>query len=571
MIGLADFAHPHTRSWEEAERAFTWPEVTEYNIAADCLHADAAKTAIIAVDGEQTIRLTFGELDDLSARLGAGLRSLGVVAGDRVAVKLAQSAPMAVAAMAVLRIGAILLPMSNTLGEDAIRHRLEDATPRVVICAGTPRELSLAAEAHAIVVTTGSHPSDSVRKGRGPRNDDGAVDRGMAGPATEVLTWEELLGRVSEAAHDFAATTPDTPALLLYTSGTTGASKGVLHGHRVVLGHHPADLVLDHVRVDDVAYTPVDWAWAGGMLVGLLVPLALGLTVVAFRDTHFDADRTIAVLRENGVSVGLFPPTALRMLRRSGRLTADRARDLRLRSIITGTEAVEPELADWARDELGVSINDAYGQTEANMLIGHSAVLEPLAHDCLGRAYPGHEIAVLDADLALCPPGVAGELAVRASDPVCMLRYWNAPEATARTIRGGWLMTGDAAVEDEDRQIYFHGRTDDIIKSGGYRIGPAEVEAAILLDDAVLECGAVGGPDPVRGQAVTAYVKLADGHTGGEELTKRLQTRVREKVGAYAYPRIVRYVDVLPRTSAGKVDRNALRRTAAEEAGHDER
>lgn len=564
MISLADFAHPETQSWAEAREAFVWPAVDRYNIAADCLRADADKVAVIAVDGRDRRTLTFGQLDALSSRFGAGLRTLGVSVGDRVAVKLSQGFWMAVAVLAVLRIGAIVVPVSNTLGEDALRHRLEDSAPRVLVCSGSAEEIAFAREAGAVPVSTGnavltgtSVPvGTTVRKNGLPtpsRTQTSALpDKG--------LTMDDVLARAPEDAGGFADTGLDTPALLLYTSGTTGASKGVLHGHRVVLGHHPTDLVLDHVHPDDVSYTPVDWAWAGGLLLGLLVPLALGITVVAYRDTHFDPERTIEVLRDTGASVGLFPPTALRMLRRSSALTRAASASLRLRSIISGTETVEPELADWARDELGVSINDAYGQTEANMLIGHSSALEPLARESLGMAYPGRDIEILSPQLTPCPPDVAGEIAVRADDPVCMLRYWNAPDATAKKIRNGWLLTGDAGRRDAEGQIYFQGRTDDLIKSGGYRIGPAEVEAAIMLDPAVVECAAIAVPDPVRGQAVAAYVTLTDPREGTPNLTSRLRNQVRKKVGAYAYPRAVFFVDTLPRTTAGKIDRGALRR-----------
>jgi acetyl-CoA synthetase len=539
MIRLADLAIPHTRSWTEAQDAFAWPTFDHYNIAEDCLSADPAKTALIEIDGDTTTKLTFAELGNLSSRFGVALQRLGVAPGDRVGVKLAQSAEMAIAVLAVLRIGAIVVPISNVLGEDALRHRLSDSTPRALVCLGTATEIAFAREAGAIPIPT----------------------ENTAG----LETMSALISAVPEAGAEFAATGPETPGLLLYTSGTTGKSKGVLHGHRVLLGHHAIDLALDHIRDDDVAYSPVDWAWAGGLLLGLLVPLAHGMTVVAFRDTRFDPDRTIGILRDSGVSVGLFPPTALRMLHRSGKLDRAVAKTLRLRSLVLGAEAVEPELAEWAKDELGISVNNAFGQTEANALIGHSAVLGDLDHSCLGRAYPGHTVAILDSDLKECAPGVAGEIALRADDPVCMLRYWNAPEATAKKIREGWLLTGDAGHADDRGQIYLHGRTDDLIKSGGYRIGPAEIEAAILLDPTFVECAVIGIPDPVRGQAVAAYVRLADGRAGTEDLTKALQDRVRTKVGAHAYPRTVTYVESLPKTTTGKINRNALRQSIVEE------
>ena len=464
-----------------------------------------------------------------TAFLAGLLRARGVRPGDRVAVKLPQSPEMAVAVLAALRAGAIVVTVSDVLGDDAVRHRLTDSGAALLIAVGTEAERRLAAGA------------------------------GVPLLAAAGADW---LGSGLDACvpvDGFPPTGPDDAALLLYTSGTTGSAKGVLHGHRVLLGHHAVDLAWDHVRPGDVAYSPIDWSWAGGLMLGLLVPLALGVTVVAYRAARFDPADTVELMRATGVSVGMFPPTALRMLRRSGLLTSAAMTGLRLRALITGAEAVEPELLAWARDELGLSLNNAFGQTEANAILGHAHVLGDLDPACLGRPYPGHTVAVLDDDQHPVAAGQVGELAVRADDPVCMLGYWNAPEATAAKCRNGWLLTGDLAHVDGDRNLHFHGRADDVIKSGGYRIGPAEVEAVLLSAAEVAECAVVGLPDPERGQAVTAFIRLGDGYAQSEALTRALQARVRAKVGAHAYPRHLEYVASLPKTSTGKVNRRALR------------
>jgi acetyl-CoA synthetase len=526
VTGLSDLRDPGTRTWEQASAAFEYVPPPTYNIAADCLSAPRDRVALVVLErGAAPLRMTFAELDDAAARFAGLLRDRGIGAGDRVAVKLPQGAEMAIAVLGTLKAAAIAVTVSNVLGDDAIEHRLRDSSARLLVCAGDDRERATAERTGTPVVSV-SEPG-----------------------------W--LDGHAALAP--LPVTGPDQPALLLYTSGTTGKSKGVLHGHRVLLGHHGIDLAWDHVRADDVAHSPVDWAWAGGLMLGLLVPLAHGMTVVAYRETRFDAAHTVEVMRETGVSVGLFPPTALRALQQSGALTKQTMADLRLRCLVTGAEAVEPELAAWARDELGLSVNNAFGQTEANALIGHSHVLGDLDPRSLGRAYPGHVVAILDADQQPVAPGTIGEIAVRADDPVCMLRYWNAPAATAEKFRNGWLVTGDSGQMDEHGNVYFHGRADDLIKSGGYRIGPAEIEAAVLQHPAVAECAVVGLPDPQRGQVVVAYVVLVAGAEPTEALARDLQTRVRAQVGAHAYPRRVEYVDALTRTTTGKVDRRALR------------
>jgi acetyl-CoA synthetase len=525
VIGLAELARPAT-TWAQAYDAFQDPGPQPYNIAADCLRAPGDRTALIVYDGhEAPHRLSYAELDAAAGRFAGLLAERGIGVGHRVAVKLPQSAEMAIAILGTLKVGAIVVTVSNVLGDDAVEHRLHDSGASLLVCAADERETSTAARTGTLVL--------SVR-------DDDWLDGGVA-PAS------------------LPATTSEDAALLLYTSGTTGKSKGVLHAHRVLLGHHAVDLAWDHVRPGDVAHSPVDWSWAGDLLLGLLVPLAHGMTVVAYRDTRFDPERTVTIMRETGVSVGLFPPTALRALQRSGALSKQTMAELRLRSLITGAEAVEPELAAWARNDLGLSINNAFGQTEANALIGHAHVLGDLDPDCLGRPYPGHQVAVLDTEQRPVAPGTVGEIAVRADDLVCMLGYWNSPEATAAKFRNGWLVTGDFGQFDAAGNLHFHGRADDLIKSGGYRIGPAEIESALYTHPAVADCAVVGLPDPVRGQEVVAYVVLAAGHDADPELTVDLQARVRRQVGAHAYPRRVEYVTALAKTSTGKVDRRALR------------
>jgi acetyl-CoA synthetase len=323
----------------------------------------------------------------------------------------------------------------------------------------------------------------------------------------------------------------------------------------VLLGHHGVNWAMDGIRPGDVAYSPVDWAWAGGLFLGLLVPLAHGIPIAVFRERRFDPGRALTVMRECGVSVGLFPPTVLRLLRQSGLA----APDLRLRALVTGAEAVEPDLFRWAAGELGVRVNNAYGQTEANALVGHSGVLGDLDPVCLGRPYPGHRIAVVDDALEPVAPGELGQLALAADDPVCMLGYWRDEAATQAKLGSGWLPTGDSVHADAAGQIYFHGRGDDLIKSGGYRLGPAEIEAALLLHPAVAECAVVGLPDATRGQVVAAFVRLRDSAESSETLSDALREQVRGRVGAHAYPREIAYVADLPRTATGKVDRRALR------------
>jgi acetyl-CoA synthetase len=533
MIRLRELAHHEVSSWDEARRVFAFPQIGHYNIAADCLGHDPNQPALLVVEQDGITSFSFGQLDTQSARLAAGLLTLGVVRGDRIAVKLSQSVEMAVTFMAVLRIGAIVVPISNVLGEDGVQHRLADCGARLLIARGSETEVDLARCAGIPLVTAGDEgPSPSIK---------------------------DLISDATGSGTNDVATSPDDPAILLYTSGTTGKPKGVLHGHRVILGHHPIDYAFNFVQPNDVSYSPVDWAWAGGVFLGLLVPLAHGVPVVTYREPRFDPERALQVLGACGVTIGLFPPTVMRLIRQSGVVTPTVRDSLKLRCFITGAEAVEPELFGWAAETLGVTVNNAYGLTESNCLIGHAAALGSLEPTCLGLPYPGRCIELFGEDGLPVAPGEQGEIAVAADDPVVMLGYWNAPEATEAKLAGGWLRTGDTAHADDDGLLYFHGRSDDIIKSGAYRIGPAEIEAIILQNGAVAECAVVGMPDPMRGQVVTAAVRLRDPTFSTDGLLEAFQAEVRNRVGAHAYPRVIHFVDKLPRTVTGKVDRVTLR------------
>lgn len=534
MNRLGNFVNRTLREWDDPTSADVRPpRVSAYNIAADCCTHPASDTALIVVNGDETRTITFGELTSLAARFAGALRGLGVVAGDRVAIRLSQSLEMAVAVIGTLAAGAVVTPISTMLGDEAVRHRLLDSAARTLVCTGSDLEIELATTLQIKVVTVDKAPGH--------------------------VSFSELVDSAKE--QPTAQTFGDTPALLLYTSGTEGKSKGVLHGHRVIPGHYTLDFAFDHVRSADVAYTAVDWAWGGGMLLGLLTPLAYGIPVVAFRQPGFDPERILGLMRATGVSIGLFPPTVLRMLRQATGSTP--AKGLRLRSFVSGAESVEGELVPWAKEVLGVTVNNAYGQTEANILLGHSDVLGALSPDSVGRPYPGRRIGVLNEDLEPVAAGEHGQLAVGSEDPVCMMEYWGNPAATKAKVRGGWLLTGDTVHVDGRGQFHFDGRNDDIIKSAGYRIGPAEVEAALLRHPEVLECAVVAVPDAVRGAAVAAFVRLNEGGTPlpehGSKLIAELQREVKARVGSHAYPRQVHFMENLPRTATGKVDRSALR------------
>ena len=487
---------------------------------------------------------TFGDLRSLSVRLGNALESLGVGRGDRVAIVAPQRPETAVAHLAVYRLGAVALPLSWLFGPEALAFRMADAGASVAVVDASVLDRLEAVwdqlpDLRTVLVL--DHPTSS---------------RGRIRSFDEVLAGGRDDGRPPES------TSADDPALLIYTSGTTGPPKGALHAHRVLLGHLPG---FDHAHEfpphdADVSWTPADWAWIGGLLDALLPSWHHGIPVVAAAHRKFDPEWACRVMSDNGVRISFLPPTVLKVLRQS----QVNSEDVRLRTVLCGGESLGEETLVWAREVLGTTVNEIYGQTEANLVVGNCSAAWPIRPGSMGRPYPGHDVAVLGAEGELLPPGDAGEVAVRAPDPVMFLEYWRRPDATAAKFRGDWLMTGDVARRDDDGYLFFEGRSDDIINSAGYRIGPSEIEECLIGHPSVAVAAAIGVPDEVRGQVVKAFIKLREGVARSSDLEDSIRRHVRERLAAYEYPRRIEFVDEIPMTTTGKIQRAELRQREAQ-------
>ena len=528
---------------------FRWRIPDRFNMGVAVSDAwarrDPQRVALLEyrADGEP-VRLTYGELARQSDALAAGLRGEGVRRGDRVALLLPQCFETAIAHVAIYKLGAIALPLALLFGVEALEYRLQTAGVRAVITneAGLRRLKPILSRLSdlEIVVST-----------------DGAGD-GAAG-------FHRLL---ADASGDFVAeqTGPDDPALMIFTSGTTGPPKGALHGHRVLLGHIPG-VQLAHEfmpRDDDLMWTPADWAWAGGLLNALLPSLYLGVPVVAARFEKFQPEQALLLAEKMQVRNAFVPPTALRMLKAVDAI--GKRFDLALRTICSAGEALGRETFEWGRAELGLSINEAYGQTECNLVLGSCAALGVSRAGAIGRPVPGHTVAIIDGEGRELPPGETGQIAVMRPDPVMFLGYWNNPEATAKKFVGDWMTTGDQGLRDADGYFHFFGRDDDVITSAGFRIGPGEIEDCLTGHPAVALAAAVGKPDPLRTEIVKAYVVLKDDVEPSEALKSELGDWVRQRLSAHEYPREVEFVDSMPLTTTGKVIRRIFRDRAAQES-----
>ena len=529
-------------------RQFTWQLPERYNIATSTCEAWAAaepeRLAIreIGEDGKAT-DWSYSALERASAQLANALSAKGISQGDRVALLLPQCAWTAIAHLAIYRMGAIAVPLAALFGPEALRYRLGDSGARALITndQGLAKVLPLKADLPGLelLITTGAPESGS----------------------------ESLSALCARARDSFATldTSLHDPALMIYTSGTTGQPKGVLHGHRVLLGHLPGiELSQEFLgQPGDLLWTPADWAWAGGLLNALFPALHLGVPVIANAARKFDPEAACALMQREGVRNAFIPPTALKMLRAVD--SPGKRFRLALRSIGSAGESLGREAYDWAKAELDLPVNEFYGQTECNAVLGSCAGLGISRAGAIGVAIPGHEVAVIDEAGNPLPPGTLGQIAIRRPDPVMFLSYWNKPEATAEKFIGDWMTTGDQGEMDADGYVHFTGRDDDLITSASYRIGPGEIEDCLLTHPAVALAAVIGKPDPLRTEIVKAYVVLADGHKPSPELEEAIRIHVRDRLSAHEYPREIAFIKELPMTTTGKIIRRTLRDLAREE------
>ena len=489
--------------------------------------------------------LTYGELAGRSASLANAFVALGLKAGDRVALLLPQSFETVIAHVAIYKMGGIALPLALLFGAEALEYRLKasGATAIVTNPFGLSRLADLRDKLPELrhVIVTGETP------------------------AGEGLLGLDALIAAHPPVFEVVDSGPDDPALMIFTSGTTGPPKSALHGHRVLAGHIPGFQLAHEFapQQGDRIWTPSDWAWAGGLLNVLLPALMLGIPVVSSPAQKFDADMAFRIMSEMDVRNAFIPPTALRLLK-SVEKPLEKY-DLRLRTIASAGEALGRETYDWAKAALGLTVNEFYGQTECNFVLSSAANLGVSRGGAIGRAVPGHHVAVVDGRGIELPAGKMGQIAIRRPDPVMFLGYWNDEVATETKFVGDWLITGDLGRQDADGYVEFIGRDDDVITSSGYRIGPSEIEDCLSGHPAVRLAAVVGKPDPIRTEIVKAYIALAPGYHPSEALAAEIRDWVKTRLSMHEYPREVAFVDDIPLTTSGKVIRRLLRDKAAAE------
>ncbi|MEV6337965.1 AMP-binding protein [Nocardia vinacea] len=531
----------------ELLQTYDGPDVSAADLLCDRHPADHIAFTIVDPDLTST-DLTYGELRERSQRFAAALADLGVEPGQRVATLMSKSADLVVALLGIWRRGAVHVPLFTAFAPPAIAFRLESSGTTIVIAD--------ADQATKLV------PGDDIPADPPWRVIIAGNDRAVA---EAPLRFADLLAAYSADDPRAAAVAVGGDGLLvqLFTSGTTGTPKGVPIPVRALAAFHAYQEFSLDVRADDVYWNAADPGWAYGLYWAILSPLASGIRSLLLH-AAFSAPLTWQVLERFGVTNFTAAPTVYRALRAD---SATAPTDLRLRRASSAGEPLTPDVVTWSVETLGVAVRDHYGQTEHGMLIcnsWHDALRVDAPAGSMGRTMPGWHCAVL-ADVAdvEAPVGELGRVAIdtQRSPLLWFLGYLDAPERTAQryTADGRWYLTGDAGSQDADGFFHFSARDDDVIIMAGYRIGPFEVESVLVLDERVVEAAVVGMPDELRGEVLEAFVVLRNGFEGNAELEAELQTLVKRKFAAHAYPRKVHFVDALPKTPSGKVQRFILR------------
>ncbi|MCF6316605.1 MAG: AMP-binding protein [Marinosulfonomonas sp.] len=524
--------------WDVMRQNFRWGLPERYNISNSCCAAWAAhdpdRVALIhlSADGSKQ-RWTYGMFERAACRLANAFAARGLQRGDRLAILLQQGPAVLISHFAAYKLGAVALPLFTLFGEEALAYRLADSGAKIVVTDGDNLAKVMA-----------------LRGGLPDLAEVYSID-----PATAPV--RDFYGdiAISSGAVSPVSTTPDDPALLVYTSGTTGPPKGVLHGHRVLLGHLPS-VELHHEffpQQGDLGWTPADWAWMGGLLNIALPCLHYGVPLISRRMRKFDPAEAYDLIVRHKMRNLFLPPTALKLMQQ-----AKVPEGVSLRSVSSGGESLGAPLLEWAQSALGCHINEIYGQTECNLVVSSQGGGGHQVAGAMGRAVPGHEVAVIDSAGQELAAGEMGEIAVRRPDPVMFLRYWNKPEATEAKFSGDWMRTGDLGVCDAAGYFTFASRDDDVITSSGYRIGPSEIENCLGGHPDVVMAAVIGVPDALRTEVVKAFVVLRDG-ADWDGLEAALIARVREKVSPHVAPRMIERAESLPMTATGKIIRRELR------------
>jgi acetyl-CoA synthetase len=513
------------------------------NIASDTVGRQATgvrakKPAVIFEDDSGLHSITYAQLDHRATRVAAWLQTKGVNRGDVVAIHSLQRPETIIAHLATYKVGAIAATVSQLTGVDTMYHIMTDSGAKVIF--------------------TNSKNWERFRKSRSSFP---MLERVVCAenPECDEFDFSEI-EKTSNACFRSTITRSEDPALLIYTSGSTGQPKGILHGHRIL---HALNATIElfynlELRAGEVTmWAPADWAWVGGFNDVVLPSLTFGHTLIV-TEHRYDPEWALRFMGKHGVTHTLLLPTSLKQLAKENK--AQQRFGLKLQTIFTGGESLPGETHRQLTENLGTVCNEGYGTTEVNQMIGNCQKIRPIRPGSMGWEFPGHRVKLVDESGVDVAIGESGEIVVAATDPTACLEYWKRPDLTDKLyLGGGWIRTHDLAIRDEDGYFWYQGRNDDLIKSSGFRIGPAEIEDTMLSHPLVSDVGVVGIPDDNRGAVVKAFVVLSSELSDKQDACKQLIAHVKNTLGPHKQPREVEFVESLPRTRTGKISRASLR------------
>jgi len=521
-------------------------------------------------DVDEPVDITYARLSRRTNRFADAMRHRGFDAGTGVATLTGRIPDLYVTALGTLKAHGVFTPLFSAFGPDPIAQRMN--LGRIKILVTTPllyrRKVAgmLDRLPHLELVLVCGSTEDEI-----------GVRRNGAG-SPQVMSFGAFLTEGRDT-FDIAPTDPETPALLHFTSGTTGQPKGALHVHAAVVAHHVTGRLVLDLHDGDTFWCTADPGWVTGTSYGIIAPLTNGVTSIV-DEAEFDAERWYRILERHAVDVFYTAPTAIRMLQRAGSGAAAGSDLSHLRLVASVGEPLDADAVHWSRQTFGVPVIDTWWQTETGGIMISNHRSQPVRPGSMGRPLPGIEVALLERDtdgevatdvngapVHVDDPTQSGELALRAGWPSMFRTYLDQDERYQRSFVDGWYRTGDLARRDADGYYWFVGRGDDVIKTSGHLIGPFEVESALNEHPAVAETGVIGKPDPTAGAIVKAFVVLARGDEADEQLQRELLGHARARLGAAVAPREIEFVDDLPHTRSGKIMRRVLK---ARELGEDE-
>ena len=537
-------------NFDELCLTFKWNIPEFYNIASDTVDQDIYQNRIALINFLQDSKIekwSFFDIKKSSNKLANVFDHFNLEANARVGIILGQCPETAIAHMACFKSGKISIPLFNLFGTEALHYRLLNSRASLVVCdnIGLNKIMEIKDRLPDLkkIICIDSNDEKS-----------------------NVFNFKKLLEKASDS-YTTKKTKASDPALIIYTSGTTGGPKGALLPHRSLLGHIPGveiphEFLSSSEPVTDLFWTPADWAWIGGLFDVLLPAWHFGIPVVSYRSKKFDPEFTFYLISKLEIKNTFLPPTALKMMKSFN--PSKTIKNLKLRTVGSGGEALGEDLLEWGKEILGVGINEFYGQTECNLTVSNCGVIMPTKQGSIGKPVPGHEVRIVNYKGELIKePGLDGEIIVKSDTPVSFLKYWENDAATKEKVKNGWLHTGDFAYKDEEGYFYFKGREDDIINTSGYRVGPSEVEDAILSHPEVSMVAVIGVPDKLRGQIIKAFIVTGDQKnvlTQNNKLKQSIQNHVKLRLAAHEYPRLIEFVYELPLTTTGKIIRKDLRK-----------